>query len=572
MEANLQQRQPILKPKPSGKFQKAEFQLHDIGILAEQDEGALWNEMGTFKTTTAEWLWEAKLKHIPNPRVLVITTKTGKGAYLESLHEVLPEWDTFVATSKGFQVVLGGKVLTRYNKKVLLPDPLYFRPVVVLAHYNCFTNKQCLPQPVQEQVFRDNGEPRYDSKGKPMMRNVMHIDPETGEEDGTFEMTHPLNEVLMNKHWDAIFVDEAHRIKNPDSQWTRNIKKLKSAHKFVMTGTGFVNNPAEIWSLLDFTYSGRKNSPHAEIVGGTGYWAFRDYFCEQDFVGGYKKIVGIKPGKEDEFKRLVRRVGIRRTMIECFPNIEEPIETVVPVDLSPAQRKMYDGIVKYLSALDAQGVPLHSPTVLSALTRLRQISVATPKVLRDEWSDKEDRRVIEVELTEPSSKLDAAMEIIEALEWDSERKDQVVVFSCFKQPLVLLKKRLEKAGITYLHLTAEMTETQRYELWHEKWWTGDYQVFLCTLGVGSESINLSKAHRAIFLDQDWSPAKNKQAIGRIYRPGQTGASQLIYIRAEGTVDYRVLGTVTEKAGWFKSIFGADETEDAELQNGNGDDE
>jgi SNF2 family DNA or RNA helicase len=334
-----------------------------------------------------------------------------------------------------------------------------------------------------------------------------------------------------------------------------------------MTGTGFVNNPAEVWSLLDFLYSGRRNSPHAEIVGGTGYWAFREYFCQEDNYSGYRKIIGIKADKEDEFKELIRKVGIRRTMIECFPNIKEPMETVVPVKLSPAQQKMYDGIIKYLSALDAQGVPLHSPTVLSALTRCRQIAVATPKVLRDEWDEKEDRRVIEVELTEPSSKLDAAMEVIDGLEWDDERKDQVVVFSCFKQPLELLKARLEKAGITYLHMTAAMSETQRYELWHEKWWTGDYQVFLCTLGVGSESINLSKAHRAIFLDQDWSPAKNKQAIGRIYRPGQTGASQLIYIRAEGTVDYRVLDAVTEKGGWFKQIFGSDEVDDSELLNG-----
>lgn len=550
-ERVVTERKSILKPKPSGKFVKAPFQIEDIGILAEQDEAALWNEMGTFKTTTIEWLWETKLAHIPNPRVLVITTKTGKGAYLESLHEVLPEWDTFVATTKGYQMVLGGKVLTRYNKKVRLPNPLYFRPVVVLAHYNCFTNKACVPQEVKETI---------EINGHEVKRNV--LDPETG----LFKMTIPVLNELLTKHWDAIIVDEAHRIKNPDAQWTRNIKKLKSANKFILTGTGFVNNPAEVWSLLDFMYSGRRNSPHAEIVGGTGYWAFRDYFCEQDFVGGYKKIVGIKPAKEDEFRELMRKVGTRRTMIECFPDIKEPIETEVPVNLSPAQQKMYDGIVKYLAALDAQGVPLHSPTVLSALTRCRQIAVATPKVLRDEYDEKQDRRVIEVELTEPSSKLDAAMEVIEGLEWDAERHDQVVVFSCFKQPLELLKKRLEKKGITYLHMTSEMNEQQRYDLWHEKWWTGEYQVFLCTLGVGSESINLSCAHRAIFLDQDWSPAKNKQAIGRIYRPGQTGASQLIYIRAENTVDYRVLDTINEKHGWFKSIFGAqvdDEDEEDE---------
>lgn len=547
-------RKPILKPRSSGKFKMAPFQVEDIDTLAEQDEAALWNEMGTFKTSTAEWLWERKLKHIPNPRVLVITTKTGKGAYLESLHEILPEWDTFVATSKGYQMVLGGKVITRYNKKVELPNPLYFRPVVVLAHYNCFTNRACIPQPVKETVTDKWGNEKKQNK----------LNPETG----TFEMTVPACGELLLKHWDMIVIDEAHRIKNQDAQWTRNIKRLKSPHKIIMTGTGFVNNPAEIWSLLDFLYSGRKNSPHAEIVGGTGYWKFREYFCEEDNVGGYRKIVGIKPDKEDEFRELVRRVGIRRTMLECFPDIQEPIETIVEVDLSPAQRKMYDGIVKFLSAMDAQGIPLHSPTVLSALTRCRQIAVATPKVLRDEWDEKQDRRVIEVELTEPSSKLDAAMEIIESMEWDSERKDQVVVFSQFKQPLYLLKARLERAGISYLHMTSDMNEVQRYNLWHDKWWSGEYQVFLCTLGVGSESINLSCAHRAIFLDQDWSPAKNKQAIGRIYRPGQTGATQLIYIRARDTVDYRVLDAVTEKHGWFKSIFGVDPNE----ENGDDDDE
>jgi SNF2 family DNA or RNA helicase len=547
------ERKPILKPRSSGKFKKQPFQIQDLSILTELDECAIWHEMGCMKTSLVEWLWEQKLKHIPNPRVLVITTKTGKGAYLESLHEVLPEWDVFVATSKGFQVVLGGKVLTRYNKRVELPNPLYFRPVVVLAHYNCFTNKACVPQPVKETV---------EINGKEVVRNKM--DPSG---DGTYLMTVPANNMLMTKHWDLIVTDEAHRIKNPDAQWTRNIKQLKSAHKVAMTGTGFVNNPAEVWSLLDWLYSGRKNSPHAEIVGGTGYWAFRDYFCDQDFVGGYKKIVGIKPDKEDEFRALIRRVGIRRTMLECFPDIDEPIETVIEVQLSAAQRKMYDGLVNYLSTLDAEGVPLHSPTVLSALMRCRQIAVATPKVLRDEWDEKQDRRVIEVELTEPSSKLDATMEVIESLEWDSERKDQVVVFSNFKQPLELLAKRLDKAKISYLHLKSEMTETQRYDLWHERWWSGDYQVFLCTLGVGSESINLSCAHRAIFLDQDWSPAKNKQAIGRIYRPGQTGTAQLIYIRAENTIDYRVLDTVETKHGWFRSIFGIQDTDDEDTEDG-----
>jgi SNF2 family DNA or RNA helicase len=242
-------------------------------------------------------------------------------------------------------------------------------------------------------------------------------------------------------------------------------------------------------------------------------------------------------------------------MAECFPDIAEPMETVVPVSLSPIQAKMYNSIADELWTLDQQGTPLHSPTVLSALTRLRQICVATPEVKGEHEDPITGRRITEIELKEPSSKLDAAMEVIEGLEWDVDRKDQVVVFSNFRGPLELLRKRLEKAGIPFLHLKADHTEKQRYDLWHETWPKKEHQVFLCTLGVGSESINLTTAHRAIFLDQSWSPAQNAQAIGRVYRPGQKGMCQLIYIRAESTVDYRVLGKVTEKAGWFRDIFG-----------------
>jgi len=211
-------------------------------------------------------------------------------------------------------------------------------------------------------------------------------------------------------------------------------------------------------------------------------------------------------------------------------------------------------------------VPLHSPTVLSALQRLRQISIATPKVIKDDYDIELERRVIEVELTEPSSKLDAAMEIIEGLEWDDDRKDQVVVFSNFKQPLELLKVRLEKKGISHVHLKASMGEKERYELWHETWPKREHQVFLCTLGVGSESINLSSAHRAIFLDQSWSPAQNKQAIGRVYRPGQENPVQCIYIRANNTVDYKVLGAVNEKHGWFRQVFGTEGDDSNDNEN------
>lgn len=531
-EETLKRMKP-LRRRPSGKFKMAEFQREDLSRLIGQDNSANWSEMGSFKTTTAEWLWETKLKHIPNPRVLVVTTKSGKGTYYESLPEVLPGWDVFAVSSTRTTMVIGGK---NVPIPVKFPNPLYMNPCVAIAHYHCFTNRASIPQQITEIKEVAGQEVK-----------IPLIDPETG----LFKMTDPKCGWLLKAHWDLVVLDEAHRIKNHDAQWTHNIKKLRAQYKHVMTGTGFINNPAEVWSLLNFLY------PKTY----TSYWKFREKYCDEDDYNGYRRIVGIKTENEQEFKELVRTVGVRRSMIECFPNIKEPIETVVPVELNGKQKQMYVEIMRDLHTLDAKGEPLHSPNVLSMLNRLRQICVATPEVTGEYYDEINERKITQVKLVEPSNKLDALMELIDGLEWDSEVKDQVVVFSAFRDPLELLKTRLEKKNIEYLHLRSEMNEQQRYTMWHDTWPKKQHQVFLCTLAVGSESINLTSAHRAVFLDQSWSPKDNNQAIGRIYRPGQTGAAQIIYIRAEGTVDYRIVDANNTKTSWFKQIFGTDDEDE-----------
>lgn len=513
----------LLKRAPTGKFKMHEFQRDDLTFLSELDNSANWSEMGAMKTTTAIWLAKLKLAHIPNPRILIITTKSGKGTYIESLWETWPECEVFNIGPSKTNIIVGGRAAP-FN--VQLPDPLYMRPVVVIAHYHCFTNRACIPQPLTK--LNENGKKDY----------VIN-------DNGTFEMTEPKHMNLMLAHWDMVIEDEAHRTKNQESEWTQNIKKIRSQFKHAMTGTGFINDPSEIWSILNWMY------PKAY----TSYWKFREKYCEEEDYNGYRKVVGIKPEVEAEFRDLIRRIGVRRSMLECFPNIETPIETVVPVGLNATQFKMYKEIQTELMTMDQQGVPLHSPNVLSMLNRLRQICVATPEVTEDYFDKITEKRIIKVRLTEPSSKLDAVMETLEGMQWDEEDRQQVVVFSSFRDPINLLKIRLDKKNIPYLHLHAGMNEKDRYVMWHDTWPKKEHRVFLCTLAVGSESINLTSAHRAIFLDQSWSPKDNSQAIGRIYRPGQTMAAQLIYIRAEGTVDDRILQANTEKMGWFKQIFG-----------------
>lgn len=490
------------------KFQMQSWQAEDLEYLEAIPNSANWSSMGTYKSSTGLWLIDRKIQQQGN--ALIVTTKSGKGAFYTAIPRCLDDdWSVFNVGTRVVEEIIMGDVRLEYDIEDFISQLMgRKKKTIVLAHYHCFVRKS----PLYEILLG-------------------------GSETGKIE-------------WDMILLDEAHKIKSKDVQWSRGLKKIARAskHRHLMTGTGFVNNPAEMYSLLNFLEPDQYSS----------YWRFRRRFCEEENWNGFDKIVGIKDEMIDEFIKTRKHFGPRRTMQEVHSNIAEPVYSSLEVELNPTQRRMYKETVKELMMLDQQGYEIHSPNVVSQLQRLRQISVATPELVDTYYDAKKDRRVQVVKLVEPSSKLDALMEILEGLEWDSEDKQQMIVFSSFRDPLSLLKKRLDTKGIPYLHMEQKDSEQTRFEKWHNIFPKKEHQVFLSTIALGGESISLSCAQYCVFLDRSWSPAQNSQAVGRIYRPGQTGVAEIIHINANKTVDQKVLDNVTLKTSWFKRLF--DDTE------------
>jgi len=503
------------------KYEPHEFQLEDLEFLNKLDYSANWSEMGTFKTSTGLWWIEKKTEELPAANVLIVTTKSGKGAFFECIPRCLKtdEWKIFNVSSRITEEVILQDLRVESDIDDLIHALMdHDQKVMVLSHYHVFENRSVL-----KDIFEEG-----------IARNALE--------------------------WDVVLIDEAHKIKSKDVQWGRNLKKQSKYARFrhAMTGTGFVNNPAELYSILNFL--------RPDVY--TSYWRFRRKYCEEENWTGYAKIVGVRESRIDEFIAMRRSFGPRRRMAEVHKDILEPIFHDVEVELNPTQKRMYKEIVKELRMLDQQGVPIHSPNVVSQLQRLRQIAVATPELVDSYYDPKLDRLVQEVRLTEPSSKLDAVMELLEGMEWDVEARQQVVVFSNFRDPLELLKKRLDeqrdkngrllREAIPYIHMEQKDSEQTRFEKWKIQWPKKEEQLFLSTIDLGGESINLSSAQYCIFLDRSWSPAKNLQAVGRIYRPGQKNQAEIIYINAKATVDKRVLDNVTQKVGWFNLLFSDEE--------------
>ena len=54
-----------------------------------------------------------------------------------------------------------------------------------------------------------------------------------------------------------LILDEGHRIKNADTQQTRQVKALQCRYRVLCTGTVVQNRLTELWCLMDFVCCGR---------------------------------------------------------------------------------------------------------------------------------------------------------------------------------------------------------------------------------------------------------------------------------------------------------------------------
>lgn len=354
-----------------------------------------------------------------------------------------------------------------------------------------------------------------------------------------------LDELAANK-WLHIIADEAHKLKNRNTGWTKDLKKIKKvAFKTALTGTPVINQPAEPWSILNWLY---KDSKQRRAVFGDGqqedwgkyltsYWRFYkryvDYY-EDDY--GYKHING--PKNEAELMHHIEPIYIRRKKEDVLPDLPDKQYRRIEVDLTPKQRKMYDEVKEDMITWLDSGQPLMTPNVISQLIRLQQFALATCEF------DPQGQ----IQLHAPSAKLDYLMELCESTD------RQLIIFSQFSRMVNLVEASMKKAGMSYAKLTGDVSQTTR-TVGIDEFHRGNRQFFIATIGAGGVGIDgLQVAQTAVFLDRDWSPGLNSQAEDRIHRLGQKGKVEIVDIVAHKTVDVYRQNRLKMKHSWIKQML------------------
>lgn len=367
------------------------------------------------------------------------------------------------------------------------------------------------------------------------------------------------SKLLLNTPWDFVYIDEVHRLKGgavvskPTQLWL-NAKQVCDKAKFpiFMSGTPIENHPREMWAYL-------------HIFNPVLFPTLRQFEREYCVSYGDSKV---------DFEKLIKVMGnqtIRRRKDEVGIDLPDLSYIMHEVELSGEQAKLYSMMRdQFFIWLDEQGdKSLNATSILTQLSRLRQLVLLPSGIKFEDDSGTQVR----IQCNE-SAKLDEAQDIIEEIVGSGE---QVVIFSSqYIEPLHELKRRLELSPLTNKNnLPVRVEVLTGDNSWNmgdleNRFQQGETDVLCINMQSGAEGLNLQKnpdrwpggAYQSIFLDQWWTPTKNRQCRDRIYREGQTHAVSIHILHAANTVDEFVSEKLAEKTAMIDGIM-----ESSELRKG-----
>jgi SNF2 family DNA or RNA helicase len=311
-------------------------------------------------------------------------------------------------------------------------------------------------------------------------------------------------ELLTTRRWTTIVLDEAHTIKNRDTQTSQGAMEMQADFRLLLTGTPVQNHLSEIWNLFQFANPG--------LLGS--YQQFADRF-----------IVPIERDHDRDRQQLLRRMLrpflLRRTKEDVLSELPEKTEITLRVELSAEEKALYDNLRR--EAIDnleeGNGGTLQA---LAEITRLRQ-AACHPRLVDDK-------------INIASSKTQAFMELVADL---MQGKHRALVFSQFTSHLALIREQLDKQQIPYLYLDGSTPVAQRRQR-VSQFQTGDMPLFLISLKAGGLGLNLTAADYVIHLDPWWNPAIEDQASDRAHRIGQQRPVTIYRLISAGTIEEKIL--------------------------------
>lgn len=328
--------------------------------------------------------------------------------------------------------------------------------------------------------------------------------------------------------FDFLILDEAQRAKNFETKTAASVKRLKTRHLLVITGTPIENRLIDLFSIMSIL--------DPTILGPL--WEFSYKYClfdpeKPNKINGYYNLQKLKT---QVAPILLRRE--KRNVLEQLPNISQ---VDVPVNLSPLQADYHASFArgvkiivskKFLTPYDMQRLQL-------LLANMRMVCDSTFLI------DKE---------TFDSPKLEELKYIL-LDQLDVKNSDKkIIIFSEWVIMHKLIGNMLRENNIGFAELNGSVPVKLRGELIRGFESNPDCKVFLSTEAGGS-GLNLQVADTLINFELPWNPAKKNQRIGRIDRIGQRSKKlTILNFITRGSIEQQIAAGLMVKQSLFDGVL------------------
>lgn len=316
--------------------------------------------------------------------------------------------------------------------------------------------------------------------------------------------------------WDLIILDEGQRIKNWQTQTSQTIKGLRSPFALVLTGTPIENRLDDLYSIVEFIDARRL---------GPAFRFFNRHRVtdEKGRVLGYRDLGALRNN--------LRPVLLRRT--RAAVNRDLPPRTTEIVRIPPTEEQL---------ANDAAQMK-----VISSIVRKRYLSemdmLRLQKALLMARMNANSTFLVDKHPPGYSTKLERLGELFEELAAEDGRK--TVLFSEWTTMLGLIEPLLKRLDLSYVRLDGSVPQKKRQQLVHRFQHENGCRMFLTT-NAGATGLNLQAADTVLNVDLPWNPAILEQRISRAHRMGQKGPVQVFILITEGTIEEKLLSTLSAK--------------------------
>ena len=351
----------------------------------------------------------------------------------------------------------------------------------------------------------------------------------------TYAMAARLEE-LQKINWDAVILDEAQAIKNPNTKQTRYIKKIPAHLRIALTGTPIENNLSNLWSLFDFLNKG--------LLGNA-----------KEF-GRYSNQLVNTPENYQKLRRMLSPFILRRLKSDksIIADLPEKMEQIDYVSLSKKQVILYHKQVSDLERriTGSEGLKRRG-IILATITKLKQICNHPDQFLGLDGYNPID-----------SGKFGLLREICETI---YEKRERVLIFTQYREITQFLADYLSEIfhqdGLILHGGTQIKKRTEMVEAFNGT----DYIPFMVlsvkAAGVG---LNLAAANHVIHFDRWWNPAVENQATDRAYRIGQSKNVIVHKFVTKGTIEERIDEIINNKKTLAESVIGTGEQWITELSD------